>query len=99
MSWRHFGEYQYQNEVSNDCETAAVVIASLHYNFMSETRCRIHPDYDGQQRPAVQCSGCSVMYMSTQSERYLHLEWSSLEEVKAPLIVRAAPTRRNGSQS
>jgi hypothetical protein len=76
-----------------------MLIASVQYNSMSETRCRIHPDYDGQQRPAVQCSGCSVMYMSTQSERYLHLEWSSLEEVKAPLIVRAAPARRNSSQS
>lgn len=62
---------------------------------MSETRCRIHPDYDGNERPKSACSACSVMYLSTQSERYTHLEWSALDEVKAPLIVRAKPTRRS----
>jgi hypothetical protein len=65
----------------------------VSYDSMSETRCALHPEYDGQQRPAIQCSGCSVVYLSMQSQRYTHLEWSSVEEVKAPLIVRA-PTRR-----
>ena len=62
---------------------------------MSDTRCRIHPDYDGQERPKVACSACSVMFMSAQSQRYHDVDWSAVDDVKAPLIVRAAPTRRH----
>ena len=52
------------------------------------TRCSVHPEYDGSDRPRDACGTCSLLYMNAQSDRFLRLEWKTL---KQPLKVRETP--------
>lgn len=44
------------------------------------TRCSMHPEYDGFDRPQDACGHCSLQYVTAQSDRFLLLEWKTLKE-------------------